>query len=97
MCNTEYFLTYTTTTTTVLRGDVTSHDDSGDSLDVSVCHAINMTSPCICQSHDLSVCQPKHDSTWNFVHLSVCLMSVLSIQQSVKFMVKIPMSIAAQN
>ena len=77
-------------------GEMSHHmHDSGESLDVSVCHTIsNMTSPSICQSHDSSVCQPKHDSTWNSIHLSVCLSSVLWIQPSAKFTVKIPMSIA---
>ena len=72
--------------------------DSGESLDVSIYHTIStMTSPSICQSHDSSVCQPKHDSTWNSVHLSVCPPSVPCVQPSAKFMVKIPMSIAVQN
>ena len=72
--------------------------DSGKSLDVSVCHTIiNMTSPSICQSHDLSVCQPKCDSTWNSIHQSVCPSSLLSIQPSAKSRVKIPTSVAGQN
>ena len=69
--------------------------DSGESLDVSICHTIsNMTSPSICQSHDLSVCELKHDSIWNSIHHSVCPSSVLSIQPST---VKMPKSIAGHN
>ena len=46
--------------------------DSGKSPDVSICHTVsNMASLSICQLHDLSVCQPKHDSIWISVHLSV--------------------------
>ena len=60
---------------------------------MSVCHAINMTSLSICQLHDSSVCQPKHNSTWNSIYPSVYVLSVLSIQPSAKFMVKIPMSV----
>ena len=72
--------------------------DSGESPDVSVCHTVStMTSPSVCQSHDLSVCQTRHDFTWKSVHLSVCLLSLLSIQPSAKFMVKIPMSITGQH
>ena len=48
-------------------------NDSGESLDVSVCHTVNMTSLSVCQLHDLSICQPNHDSTWNSVNPSVCL------------------------
>ena len=71
--------------------------DSCESLDVSVCHTIrNMTSPSICQFHDLSVYEPKHDLTWYSICPSVCLLSVLSIQPSAKFTVKTPMSIAGQ-
>ena len=71
--------------------------DSGESLDVSVCHTVNMTSPSICQPHDLPVYQPKCDSTWNSIHLSVCSSSVLSIQPSAKFTVKTPTIITGQN
>ena len=71
--------------------------DSGESLDDSVYHTItNMTSPSVCESHDLSVCQPKHDSTWSSVCPSLCPSSVLFIQPSAKFMVIIPTSIAIQ-
>ena len=60
--------------------------DSGDSPDVSICHTVNtMTTLSLCQSHDSSVCQLKHDSTWN------------SVQPSARFMAKIPMSIPGQN
>ena len=46
--------------------------DSGESLDVFVCHTINTTSLSICHSHDSSVCHPKCDSTWNLsVHQHV--------------------------
>ena len=62
-----------------------------------VCHTIITTSPYICQLHDSSVCQPKHDSTWNSTCLSVCSLSVPSIQPSANFTVKIPMSIPVQN
>ena len=59
--------------------------DLDESPDVSICHtACSMTSPSLCQSHDSSVCQPKCDSTWKS--------SVLSVQPSAKFMVKIPTS-----
>ena len=34
--------------------------DSGESLDVSVCYTINMTSPSVCQLLESSVCQPQH-------------------------------------
>ena len=52
---TKEFPTYTTTTT-VLMGQHHMHD-SGESLDVSVCHTIsNMTSTSICQ---LTEFQPK--------------------------------------
>ena len=67
---------------------------SGESLDVSVCHTVNMTSLSVCQLHDLSVCQSNHDSTWNSVHPSICLLSVASIQPSAKFTVKIHTSFA---
>ena len=56
-----------------------------------------MTSPSICQSHDSSVCHPQCDSTWKSVSMSVCPLSVLSVQPSAKFMVKRPMSITGQN
>ena len=84
---------------TLLPAPLYSHHmhDSGESQDVSVCHTINTTSPSVCQLHDSSVRQPKHDSTWNSIHLSVCPSSVLSVQPSAKIMVKIPMSIAVQN
>ena len=36
--------------------------DSGESLDVSVCHTVNTTSLPVCQLHELSVCQPECDS-----------------------------------
>ena len=80
-------------------GEMSHHmHDSGESPDVSICHTIsNMTSLSICQLHDSSVCQPKCDSTWNSIHPSVCLSSVLSVQQLAKFMAKIPMHIAVQN
>ena len=67
MCQNEKFLTYTATTITVLREMSHQMHDSGESLDVSVFHTVTMTSPSVCQSHDSSVCQPKHDSTWNCV------------------------------
>ena len=71
--------------------------DSGEFQDVSVCQTVStMTSPSICQSHDSSVCQPKHD-TWNSIHLSVCLLSVPSIQPLAKFTVKVPTCIAVQH
>ena len=72
--------------------------DSIESPDLSISHTVStMTSPSICQSHDSSVCEPKHDSTWNSIHPSVCSSSVLSVEPSAKFMVKIPASIAGQN
>ena len=71
--------------------------DSGESQDVPVCHTVNMTSLSICQPHDSSVCQPKHDHAWSSVCLSVCLLSVLSVQPSARFMVKILVSIAGCN
>ena len=47
--------------------------DSGDSLDVSVCHTVVMTSLSICQLHDSSVCQqdvipPGTLSVCQYVH-----------------------------
>ena len=61
VCKTQYFLTYTTNTTFVLREMVHHMCDSGESLDISVCLTIsNMTSPSVCQLHDLSVCQPSN-------------------------------------
>ena len=71
--------------------------DSGESLDVSVCHTVNTTSPSACQSHDLFVCQPKCDSSWNSISPSVCPSSAQSIQPSAKFMTKICTSIAVCN
>ena len=69
--------------------------DSGGSQDVYVCHTVHhMTSLSICQSHHMSVCLPKHELTWKSIHMSVCPSSVLSVQPSAKFMMKIPMSIA---
>ena len=51
--------------------------DSGESPDVSICHTTStMTSLPVCQLHDLSVCQPNHDSTWKSFHLSVCQSSI---------------------
>ena len=78
----EYYLTYpnkcvklniffpTLLPPSLYSGEMLHHmPDSGESLHVSVRHTINnMTSPSICQSHDLSVCQPKCDSTWNSIH-----------------------------
>ena len=80
-------------------GEMLHHmHDSGNSPDVTICHIIsNMTSLSMCQSYDSSVCQPKHDSTWNSIHLSACPSSIPSIKPSAKFTVKIPTSIAGQN
>ena len=65
-------------------GEVSHHmHDSSESQDMTVCHTIStMTYLSICQSHDSSLCQPKHDSTWKSIHPSVCLLSILSIQPS---------------
>ena len=71
--------------------------DSGESLDVSVCRTINMTDLSICQLHDSTTCQPQCDSTWNSICPSVYLSSVLSVQPSAKFMVKIPTRIPVGN
>ena len=54
--------------------------DSGESPDVSVCHIVSsMTSPSVCQSHEF---QPKCDSTWKSVCLSVCPSTIPSIHLS---------------
>ena len=46
--------------------------DSGESPDVSVCDTISsMKSPSVCQSHDSSVRQSIHNSTWKSACLSV--------------------------
>ena len=72
--------------------------DSGESPDVSICHTVStMTSSSICQLHDSSVCQSKHDSTWKSINPPVCPLSIPSIQPSAKFAVKIPMSIAVSS
>ena len=81
-------------------GEMLHHNmhDSGESPDGSVCHTVSTTtSPSVCKSYDSSVCQLKSDSTWNSICQSVCPLSFLSVQPSVKFMVKIPLSIAGQN
>ena len=77
-------------------GEVLHHiHDSGKSPDVSICHTISSTnSPSVCQLHDSSVCQTMHNSIWKFIHPSECPSSILSIQPSAKFMVKVPRSIA---
>ena len=67
------------------------------SHDSSVCHTIIMTSPSICQLHDSSVCQPNPDATWKSICPSVSPSSVLSIQPSAKFMVKMLTCIPVQN
>ena len=63
------------------------------STQTSVCHTVNMTSPSVCQFHDSSVCQPKHDSTWNSIWKAVCQSPILSLLPSAKFMVKMPTSV----
>ena len=71
--------------------------DSDESPDMSNCHTIStMTSLSMHQSHDSSVCEPKCDSTRNYIHLPVCPSSVPSVQPA-NSMVKIPMGIAGQN
>ena len=66
--------------------------DSGESPYVSVCHTVSsMTSPSICQMHELSVRFHLE------LCLSVCPLSIPSIQPSAKFTVKVSMSIAVQN
>ena len=94
-CKTKYFQP-TLLSTPLYSGEMLHHMcDSGESPDVSVCRTIStMTSPSVCQSHDLSVFQSEHESTWNSIHPSVCLLSIPSIQPSAHFMVKTTMSIA---
>ena len=72
--------------------------DSGESPGVSVCHTFrSMNCPSICQFHDSFVCQSIHSSTWKYIHPSVHLLSVPSIQPSAKFTVKVTRHVAGPN
>ena len=57
---------------------------------------ISSTSLSVCQLHDLSGSQSKHDSTWKSVCMSVYPSSIPSFQPSAQFMVKVPRSIAGK-